>query len=537
MKQFSITAETCELVPIPVFSVPEGIYDQPFKLEISAPDGYTIYYTTDGSTPTIRSKQYKKSIMINPKVNLNRDLLNIATSINWQPPVGKQNHSTIIRARCFKTGIGYGKVKNVIYSVSTLHQHKDFQVIHILIEADSLFNPEVGIYVMGEKYYSKRAMTDLYQNMPNQRNMWSAAPANYHQRGIDWNRPATLILTDKSGKTIFEQNVTICIHGNATRAFPQKSLRIISDSLFHFSFFDGLSYQTFKRILLRNSGQEISNTFFLDAMLQELIRKSGEITLDLQAYAPSVVYINGNYWGIHNIRERQDEDYFSIKYGSPTEKINILDYANYQYSLRFGDYQALQSLEELIGYVNENALNTEKAYQHICSQIDIENFIDYMIVQTYIANWDWVVNNVRLYRIEEQSETMRQHKIEAGKWKWIIYDLDVAMSSSSFNMFDYLKAECAHNFITPLFFGLMENLEFKGKFLTRYEYLIENCFNSEKFVQHIETYEERYKSEIERQIARWRRPPLVQRWRSKVNDMKVFARERPDFVKKQLKDL
>ena len=539
MEQNNIPVEICESLPIPVFSVPEGIYDQSFELEIFAPNGYAIFYTTDGSTPSIHSKQYKKPIKVNPQVNLNREILNVATSITWQPPVGKQNHSTVMRARCFKNGEGYGKIKNVIYNTSTIEQHKDFQVVHILIEADSLFHPVRGIYILGEKYYSKRAMIKLKQkkSMP-QNIMWSSAPANYHQRGVEWARPAVLILIDKSGKTMFEQNITIRTHGLSSRAYPEKSLRIISDSLFHYSFFDYLPYQTFKRILLRNSGQDISWTLFRDAMLHELVMKSGEIDLDIQAYVPSVLYINGNYWGIHNIREKQDEDHLSIKYGSSTKEINIIEHSDYQWILHFGDYHALQSFEELIKYINENDLNNDNSYQHVCSQMDIDNFIDYVIVQTYFANIDWAVNNMKLYRIDAQTETMKQQNIEAGKWRWFFYDLDAAMiNPPSFNMFDYLNSVRDFAFITPMFWGLMENSLFKEKFLKRYEFIIENCFDPEKLVQHIESFEKRYETEIERQVARWRRPPLVQRWRSKVNDMKVFARERPDFVKEQLKDL
>ena len=540
-------AEPCESVSMPVFSVPEGIYDNPFELEIFAPDGYTILYTTDGSTPTITSKRYKRPINVDPQVNLNKKILNIPTTTTlwWKPPVGTQNHSTVIRARCFKKGTGYGKVRNVIYSNSTIRQHGDFQVVHILIEADSLFHPARGIYVLGEEYYSKRGRVEFEEKIPKNAPIfndemwwWSVAPANYHLRGIEWTRPAAFILLDKSGKTSFEQNITIRIHGRWSRAFNHKSLRITSDSFFHHSFFDDLPYQTFKHILLRNSGQDLKLSLFRDAMLQELVRKCGVINLDLQAFAPSVVYINGVYWGIHNIRERQEEDYLSIKYGSSMEKISIVEYKRNHYMLRFGDDQALQSFEELIHYINENPLfNKEKAYQHVSSQIDIDNFIDYMIVQTYFANEDWADNNARLYRIDAQTEIMKQQNIEAGKWRWFLLDLDLSMYSSSFNTFDYLKDVLTNDFFTPLFFGLMENPEFKEKFLSRYEYIIEICFCIEKFVQHIEAFEELYESEIEKQVARWHRPQSVQAWRRYVNDLKVFARERHDFVREQLKNL
>jgi len=202
---------SCETVPLPVFSVPEGIYEQPFTLQIEAPAGYDIYYTTDGSIPSVHSLRYKKPITINPRRNLNRSMLGISTSYVWKPPVGKQNHSIVIRARCFKSNTGYGKIKNTIYSLSTIQQHQGFNVVHILMEADSLFCQKRGIYVRGEKYYSKKAYANDYKTteeiMANESDilkkwLWAGFPANFLQRGKEWERPAEFILMNTAGKTL-----------------------------------------------------------------------------------------------------------------------------------------------------------------------------------------------------------------------------------------------------------------------------------------------------------------------------------------------
>jgi len=551
LEQFDIL-RSCDSIPVPVFSVPEGIYDQPFELEIQAPAGYDIFYTTDGSIPTIRSNRYKTSITVDPQENPNRIILAIPTSLKWKPPHGQQNHSFALRARCFKSGTGYGKVKNVIYSTSTIRQHDGFHVVHVLIEADSLFSQEDGIYVLGQKYYSKKTL--VTEKIILDERKWMDFPANYHQRGKKWTRPAEFILMDLSGKTLFEQSVLLCNHGGATRSFPEKSLRIMSDSIrgeavWQYRFFDNLPYETFTRILLRNSGNDMRiGPMFRDAMQHQIVKGLG---LDIQDYAPAVVYINGNYWGIHNIRERMDEHYLAIKYGSAFEKINIIELTGAKMKLLWGNEQSLQSFEELIDYIKINSMSDEKAYQHVCSQMDIDNFINYVIVETFFANTDWGVNNMKFYRIEQQTETMRQQNIEAGKWRWLLIDLDLGMSENStlirelfrervnfisINMFNRIKKKYWWGFINHLFYGLLENPEFKEKFLLRYEFVIRNCLTTENILQHIDFFEELYQGEIGRHIARWRQINMRQ-WHGYISQMKEFARERPEIVLEQLKAL
>jgi len=526
---------SCESVPVPFFSVPEGIYDKPFTLEIQAPDGYAIHYTTDGSIPTVHSRRYKKSITIHPYKNRNKDLVSISTSLAWFQPYGQQKHVVPIRARCFKDGVGYGKVKNVIYSTPNISQHIGFQVVHILMESDSLFSQERGVYVLGKKYYSNktRAATFSLEGKP-----WFAYPGNFSESGKNWRRPAEFILMDLSGKTLFEQSVKLGLHGNISRALPQKSIRIMADSLIgnaviHYPLFNELPVDRFKNILLR--GYSDDNVMFRDVLVQQMAKCIG---LNIQEFNPVVVYINGNYWGIHNIREKIDANYFASRYSSSLDRIDILVYENKKMNLQFGKEQSLQSFNELIDFIMENSLADEKAYQAVCSQMDIDNFIDYMIVETFFANNDWLDNNIRSYKIEYPTGSMTEQNVEIGKWKWQVFDFDNAIElPPSTNMFERIKNDFAEHLISPLFFGLMENSEFKEKFLTRYKFVIQHYFNSEKLLKQIDIFEKQYQNEIVRQIARWRRPLLEQVWRKHIRTMRDFVKERPDYVLNQLKTI
>jgi len=525
-----------ESIPMPVFSVPEGIYDQPFELEIRAPDDYIVFYTTDGSIPTVRSKKYKKAITIDPHKNLNKNILSIATSLLWFPSQGQQNHSVPVRARCFKNNVGYGKVKNVIYHNPTIKQHAGFQAVHILIDADSLFSQERGIYVLGEKFYSNktRVAADAFKV-----NNWHKISANYHERGKNWIRPAEFIFMDLSGKTLFEQTVNIALFGGISRALPQKSFKIMADSIrgdnyIHYPFFHDLQYNTYKNLILRGSSND-HNVIFRDILVQQIAKNAG---INIQEYVPVVVYINGNYWGIHNIREKIDENYFAMRYGSCLDAIDILAYKGNKIELKYGQIQSLQSFDELINYITDNFFDDEKSYQYVCSQMDIDNFIDYMIVETFFANSDWPNNNVRSYRIRHQTDMMMDKNIEAGKWRWQIVDFDWSMDlSPSINMIERITENYTGHYITPMFLSLMGNAEFKEKFIKRYEFIIHHYFISDNMLRQFEYFEEKYQYEMERQIARWRRPILTHTWQKDLRHIKRFLRERPENVLEQLKQL
>ena len=546
---------SCETIPTPFFSVPEGLYDQPFELEITAPDGYTIYYTTDGSIPTINSRKFKTSITVDPQKNLNKKILSIPTTFLlkepswrryqpiWKPPRGQQNHSTVIRARCFKNGLGYGKVENVIYSTPNIIQHHGFQVIHILIEADSLFSSKKGIYVLGDKYYNKQSRIYVENQFENIWG-WAHYPANYSQSNKDWIRPAEFILIDSAGKSIFEQTVKIRMDGFSSRYFPLKAIRIIADgnrgdTVLHYPFFDYLSYETFKHIKLRNSSSDMPLTMFRDAMVQQTVRGVRDTKLDIQGYAPAVVYINGNYWGIHNIREKMDENYLAVKYDAPMEMIDLLILRETGFIYSNGDTLSLSSFYELIEFIKKNSFdNNEEAYQHVCSQMDIDNFIDYVIVETYYTNLDWITNNIKTYRINRQTEIMKEQSIEAGKWRWLLYDLDACLWSPELNMVERFKEDrFIHSDFSLIFNNLLENKLFREKFKSRYEYIITHYLTTEYVIQCIEYFEDLYQLEMERHIARWRYPGSIQIWRTNVEEMKDFIRKRPEIVLDQLKEL
>jgi hypothetical protein len=342
---------------------------------------------------------------------------------------------------------------------------------------------------------------------------------------------------DESGKTLYENSIQLRIHGLGTRALSQKSLRILpddmrGDSLIHYRFFENLPYDSFHKILLKCFGDNVE--WAHDVMLQQMVK---ELWHEIQEYALAVVYVNGNYWGIHYFREKPDENYLAAKYDASLDSIVILNYYR-NLELQYGDAQLLTDFEELIDFIKHNSMTDDNAYQYVCSRMDVNNFIDYIIIETFFANYDWGYSNIRLYRIDQQTAAMSEKNIEAGKWRFLLFDLDAGMEKSpSYNIFDILKERFAGDFITPMFYGLLENPEFKEQFLMRYQYVIHHYLTTEKMLQQIEFFESQHQPEIERHIARWRDIESMKSRQESIERMKDFAKKRHEIVLEQLKAL
>src|SRR5690606_31234791 len=146
-----------------------------------------------------------------------------------------------------------------------------------------------------------------------------------------------------------------------------------------------LAYDRFDSFVLRTAGNDHDGAYLRDAFIQSLL---GETRLDTQAYRPAILFINGEYWGIHNIRERGDEDYFDEKYGIDNAELDLLE----------GEAEVISGSNEhyiaLIDMLRSSDVKDPAVYQAVAEAIDIDNFIDYNAVQIYIDNGDWPGNNI-----------------------------------------------------------------------------------------------------------------------------------------------
>ncbi len=182
--------------------------------------------------------------------------------------------------------------------------------------------------------------------------------------------------------------------------------------------FPDLPYDSYNRLILRNSGQDffVRSTMFRDAFLQELVR---DFNFDTQAYRPVIVFINGEYWGIQNFRERYDTDYLARNYNVDAGRIDMLeDNAEIQEGSN-------EHYNEMLDYIRENDITRDHHYEHITTMIDVDNFLDYISTQAFIRNIDWPGNNNDYWRLQTEYDPDAPPGHD-GRWRWMLVDTDAA---------------------------------------------------------------------------------------------------------------
>ncbi|MEZ4724953.1 MAG: CotH kinase family protein [Candidatus Kapaibacterium sp.] len=490
-----------------------GIYNSEFILNLKAAEGQKIYYTTNGDDPTIDSRLYEGGIEIKDEYE-EYEYLNVPTTtldslkcgLEWEKPTQRILRSHVISFCTIDSNNRASKVNRKSYFLGNNHQ---LPVVSISVDNESLFSRDSGIYVPGNKLDSNYAC-------------WSG---NYYQK--DWERSATITYFE-DGRKLFEENAGIRIHGGSTRALPQKSIKFYARKKYGINKFDNVFFpqtgmKKFNSLLIRTTMAGWNGTLFKDALTQEYVKN---LNLDKTYVKPVVVYINGNYWGISELRNRLDEDYFAEKYKIDQDSINIVHVDSPDFP-RNGSYDDFAPVYEFI--VN-NDLSLSNNYQYIESRIDIDNLIDYYIAEMYFNNFDWPGNNFMIWNSMELDK----------KYRALFYDLDGGWFKPDYDMFEH-TAQLEHsNWPNPkniniVLQKLLSNEQYKLKFIERILYLLDNEFKFEKLEPLIAEQISKYESEIENNIIRFGFPENKEKWLSDINYyLTRFASERECYFKEHL---
>ncbi len=263
------------------FSHLGGHYNQAFDLDLTIPDNDTglIYYTTDGSVPDESSLLYEEPIHIHA--------------------------DAVIRARAIVEGQLSGPVITNTYVLGRTHS---FPIVCLSTNPDNFWDYHTGIYVKG----------------PNAEADNPHFGANFWQ---DWERPVHFEYYDKEGNKQIDQGAGVKIFGAYSRAHPQKSLSLFArkeygDGAFSYRFFTSKDHDKYEALVLRNAGNSFWDTHFRDAFMTTAMK---DIGLEYQAFQPTAVYINGEYWGVLNMREKVNEHFIADNTGAKSDSVNILE--------------------------------------------------------------------------------------------------------------------------------------------------------------------------------------------------------------------
>ncbi|MCX7875093.1 MAG: CotH kinase family protein [Melioribacteraceae bacterium] len=442
-------------------SLKGGFYSSQISLSLQSANDCKIYYTLDGKDPDSTSNLYSAPINI--------------------------SKTTVLKAVSIKKDF---LPSPVLIQTYLINEKTDLPVISLITDPYNLFDKNYGIYT------------------------------NYT---MDWERPAYIEFYDENKKLGFTKNCIINIHGSQSANWAQKSLAVkFKDGIppLEYPLFPDFRIKTFKSFVLRNSGNDWQYTHIRDAMMQTLVK---DLDIEYQEYRPAVTFINGEYWGIYNIREKINEHYISYRHNVNPDSIDMLEN---NMSVLYGD--SLHYLK-LINYITNADMNSEESYNFIKNMIDLDECILYFAAQAYYDNMDWPGTNIKYWR--ERKST--------GKWRWILFDLDFGFGLYNHGPWEdhiaFMFSPVETRYSNPPWSTLLQrklvaNSKIRNKFINQIADLLNTNFKSDRVVNIINTLSNRIATELVRHRKRWN---LVGESTSKLIS---FANERPAYLRNHVRN-
>ncbi len=489
--------------PSPVFSLEGGFYTGTQSVEVTTtPPGTTIYYTLDGTVPTVSSDIYTGPFAI--------------------------SQNTVLRLKTLEESLLPCPTVTRTYIIDEL---QNLPVISLVTDPEHLFSDETGIYVEGTA------------GIPG---YCTSVPHNVNQ---DWERPVNIELFEKDGTIGLNQMAGAKIFGGCSRVrYPVKSLSLYArkeyeTSSFKYRLFPDKANEQYETFILRASADDQPFTLFRDPLSQMLVKDV--IDVDMQAYRPVVLYINGEYWGIHNLREKINKNYVADNYGVNSDSLDLLQKNPLEaWNVIAGNADHYNAMMD---YLGENDITQDSHYEYMKTQMNMNEYINYQVIQIFFGGRDWPGNNIKFWRSREAPH---------NRWRWILYDLD-HMFKEYFSdiMEEATEVDCGCSWPNPpwstyLFRRLLENEEFKHEFTQRFAIYSTTHFSRDRLHSFIDEMQAILAPEIPRHIERWGGQktnlpdntwvsPIfnsVSEWEANVQVMRDFTDTRHELAMKHVND-
>lgn len=435
----------------PTADVAPGLYENAVTVTLQG-DG-TIYYTTSGARPSTRSAVYNGPIPV--------------------------DGVTTLRAICVKDG-RKSPVANFTYVIGQQH---DLPVLVLSLPDSSIWGPE-GLHTDVEAGYEHEAVMTLFEDGEEKINI-----------------PCGLTL-----------------HGNDSRFGAKKNYQLrfrakYGASKLHYRLFENRDIDEFDSLLLKGGSEDWG-----DAMLRDELSTSiadGTTTLYTQAMKPVVVYLAGDYWGVHHLRERFSSDYVASHMNVSAESVDIL-YSSYGYA----QDGSTDDFDDIKTYVLLNNMTTNENYAYLCEQIDVTSLMDWYICRTYMEDTDTA--NIRRCRSTEGD----------GKWHWMYFDLDWSFYSRDSKPVSGIIESADGDY--RLIHAVLASEAGQDAFLKRYAYLMETVLNEDFINTRIDEILAPILSEMPRDRDRWGRS--MDYWHDCVQRLREFPVDRERIIIRDLQN-
>ena len=532
------TGYPTETLAQPVFSVAGGMRTTSATVAItSTVVGGTIRYTLDGSDPTTTSPVYSAPITLASRVGQANGISMIRTNNQsvgapyyegWQQPSGEVYKINVLRARVFKTDVLPSRITTQSYLIDPLGAGRfSLPMISISSSSENFFSAETGIYVVGNYY-------------------------NYSQDGSAWERPGHIEFYENGGGLAFQGEIGIRLHGGTTVSRPRKSLRIYSRNPtgkvpFAHKIFPDKSVAIFDTFLLRNSGNDWGQAIFRDALVSALAAPTG---IDRQHVRPVVVFLDGEYWGVHNLRDRFDEGYYLNHYGLGDLQFSQLEICSCNSSwpsADSGEPTLVSDFTDIINRAGNNEFASAAGYAALASRIDIDNYIDYNAMEIWCGNTDWPGNNQRVWRAVTPNTSAGANARLDGRWRWLLYDTDFGLGLDFFYVIGYgdgpnhntlahattsTGTDWSNNEVgTRLLRKALDNQTFKRKFINRFADLLNTSLSASNATATLDQFQATYSPNMSEHVLRWRQPID---WTGVLARIRNYVQLRPAAVRSHI---
>lgn len=491
------------ITQLPAFSVTPGIYDNAVTVAITAGEGETIRYTTDCTTPNASSEVYSGELSI--------------------------SKNSVIRAAAFRDGYLSGDVATATYLFRSDGVNHALPVVTLVTDPDNLWNSKTGIYATGDQFDPDAAS---YADTLKSATYYQAKFATEEQVDTIWEKPAAFSLFDDNGKQVFTQNVGIRIAGSFGRGRAQKGFNVIARKEYgkgsmEYPFFENRPYTEYKAVVLRAGAQDQNRSKIRDELASGLLEGT-DINILYQAYRPTVLYLNGEYWGVYFMKEKRNR-FFVAQHENTENNVDLAIGKGFK-QRSYGDNSDWVSLYE---YATSHDLSSADAYNYVAERMDVDSFRDYMIAEIYNGNTD--TYNFQYYRLK------------GGKWKFIFYDFCWGFQSPGHETLAFRMGKTPSDVCSAkLFAAMIQNKGWRDSFCRRFGELLNTAFAPERVSALIEELYGYVEPEIKREREKFNKDTFMgvkqpntnlgtyEGFQSEISKLKEFAQKRPEEIKRQL---
>ena len=463
---------------------PSGFYTNGFDVNVILSEGSSTYrITNDGNVPNIGDTP-------------NNEVLSVEST-------------GVVSIRAYSSS-NYLPSPVVDRTYFINEPNHDLPIFSIITNPDNLWDWNEGIYVFGPN-----ANTEEYPYFG----------SNFWEPWSKWSR-YEYFNADESYETSGQMDLEI--HGGWSRAEPQKSFRLDFKSEYtgrmSAAVYDQKPWiDAINNINLRNGGQHVWASKIQDGFISRLIN---DTHADNTAYSPSLAYLNGEYWGVFGIREKVDEHYVEDNHGVPAEQVDLM---NSWGALAGSDSHFVSSVNDLM---STNPAS-DQFYSQFEDSFDLENYIDYFIIETYAQNLDWMgvawgTNNVKLWHPQTPD----------GRWRYVVYDTDACFgyfgATPWQNYVEIARNPSSPSMHSDLFDHVLYNEQFACEFVNRYADLMNTIFQPEHFNNVLEITSDAIEEAMPDQIETWYPETSFGDWEQAVQNISGYNLVRLDQAREQL---